>query len=146
MFKIFKKQIINLFFLVYHSFFFDKFELNLDYNETESNSFRNLSSDTKSLGLNIGKGINDNISVSISSNLDLKNDYSPFTQSIKLSLFDECSRLDVTYTDERFNDNYNTKPNETLSISFYMDYLGFFQYEQKSNLFFEEPGNINYGM
>ncbi len=124
----------------------DKFELNLDYNETESNSFRNLSSDTKSLGLNIGKGINDNISVSISSNLDLKNDYSPFTQSIKLSLFDECSRLDVTYTDERFNDNYNTKPNETLSISFYMDYLGFFQYEQKSNLFFEEPGNINYGM
>ena len=32
-----------------------------------------------------------------------------------------------------------------LSISFHMDYLGFFGYEQKSNLFFEEPGNFNYG-
>ena len=80
----------------------DKFELNLDYNETESNSFRNLSSDTKSLGLNIGKGINDNISVSISSNLDLKNDYSPFTQSIKLSLFDlsfSISKISLSVTD-----------------------------------------------
>ena len=124
----------------------DKFELNLNYNETEVDSFKNLSSDTKSLGLNIGKEINENISISMSSNLDLKNDYSPFTQSFKLSLSDECSRLDITYTDERFNDNYNTKPNETLSFSFYMDYLGFFEYEQKSNLFFEEPGNVNYGM
>ena len=32
-----------------------------------------------------------------------------------------------------------------LSISFYMDYLGFFGYEQKSNLFFEETGDFNYG-
>ena len=100
----------------------DKFELNLNYNETEVDSFKNLSSDTKSLGLNIGKEINENISISMSSNLDLKNDYSPFTQSFKLSLSDECSRLDITYTDERFNDNYNTKPNETLSFSFYMDF------------------------
>ena len=27
-----------------------------------------------------------------------------------------------------------------------MDYLGFFGYEQKSNLFFEETGEFNYGL
>ena len=27
--------------------------------------------------------------------------------------------------DIRFNDSYNTKPSETISISFHMDYLGF---------------------
>ena len=50
------------------------------------------------------------------------------------------------YKDERFNDNYNTQPNETISLRFSMDYLGFFGYEQKSNLFFEEPGSFNYGL
>ncbi len=121
-------------------------DIKLDYHETNSNSFKNLSSDTQSLGVNLGKKINENFHISMNSNLDLKNNYSPFSQSVKLSIFDECSKLDITYTDERFNDDYNTKPNETISISYYMDYLGFFGYEQKSNLFFEEPGDFNYGL
>ena len=82
----------------------------------------------------------------MSSNLNLKDDYSPLKQSLNISLFDECSRLDISYVDERFNDNYNMKPNETISVSFHMDYLGFFGYEQKSNLFFDQPGNFNYGL
>ena len=41
--------------------------------------------------------------------------------------------------------NYNTQPSETISLSFHMDYLGFFGYEQKSNLLFEQAGDINYG-
>ena len=124
----------------------NNFDLNLDYNETNANSFKNLSSDTKSLGVNLGKKINQNINLSIGSDLDLKNNYSPLTQYLMISISDECSKLDITYTDERFNDNYNTKPSETISINFYMDYLGFFGYEQMSNLFFEEPGNFNYGL
>ena len=86
-----------------------------------------------------------NVLLSISSDLDLKNNYSPLTQEIKLSLFDECSKLDISYIDERFNDNYNTKPSETINISLSLDYLGFFGYEQKSNVFFEETGEFNYG-
>ena len=54
-------------------------------------------------------------------------------------------KLDISYTDKRFNDNYNTKPSEIISISFSMDYLGFFGYQQKQNLFFEETGDFNYG-
>ena len=77
--------------------------------------------------------------------MDLKNNHSPLKQEIKLSLFDECSKLEISYLDQRFDDNYNTKPNETISISFHMDYLGFFGYEQKSNLLFEETGEVNYG-
>ena len=82
--------------------------------------------------------------MSLSSDIDLKNNYSPFKQTIKLSLFDECSKLDISYVDERFNDNYNTQPSETINISFSMDYLGFFGYEQNSNVFFEEAGNFKY--
>ena len=124
----------------------DKIDLGLVYNETDKGAFNGLSSDTKSLGLNIGKKLNENILFSINSDLDLKNNYSPYSQTFNISLFDECSKLDLSYTDVRFNDNYNTQPSETISLRFSMDYLGFFGYEQKSNLFFEEPGNFNYGL
>ena len=70
------------------------------------------------LGLGVGKKINDNISLSFNSNMDIKNDYSPYSQSLNLNLTDECSELVITYRDVRYNDNYNTTPNETLSISF----------------------------
>ena len=121
------------------------FDFNIEYNETEAQAFHHSLSSTQSLGTSIGRELNDNIKVYFNSNLDLKNNYSPFNQEIKISLFDECSRLDISYIDERFNDNYNTQPSETVSISFHMDYLGFFGYEQKSNLLFEQAGDINYG-
>ena len=121
-------------------------DLNLNYNETDKTSFKNSSTDTQSLKFGVGKKLNDNISVSFNSNMDLKNYYSPYSQSLNLNLSDECSKLVISYKDIRFNDNYNTSPNETLGISFYMDYLGFFGYDQKTNIFFEEPGNLNYGL
>ena len=75
-----------------------------------------------------------------------KNNYDPYKSSINLKLFDECSQLYIKYSNTRFNDNFNTKPEETISISFYMDYLGFFGYEQSTNVFFEEAGTFNYGL
>ena len=123
----------------------DIFDFNLEYNETDAQAFQHSSTNTQSLGMNIGKQLNENIKLYFNSDMDLKNNYSPLKQEIKLSLFDECSKLEISYLDQRFNDNYNTKPNETISISFHMDYLGFFGYEQKSNLLFEETGEVNYG-
>ena len=96
--------------------------------------------------LGIGKKLNENVNLYYNSNMDLKNNYSPYSRSLNLNLNDDCSRLVISYKDVRFNDNYNTTPSETIGISFYMDYLGFFGYEQKTNVFFEEPGNINYGL
>ena len=121
-------------------------DLNLFYNETDGNSYKTSPSDTETLGFGIGKEINDHISLSFDSNMDLKNNYSPYSQSINLNLSDDCSELVISYNDVRYNDNYNTTPNETLSISFYMDYLGFFGYEQKTNVFFDKPGSLNYGL
>ena len=121
------------------------FDLYLNYNETNSGAFKGLSSDTQSLDTSLSKKINENAIISLNSNLDLKDNYSPLKQSLKISLFDDCSKLDITFIDVRFNDNYNTQPSETINISFYMDYLGFFGYEQKSNVFFEETGSFNYG-
>jgi len=130
----------------YYLDYYNKIDLSVNYNETNALAYKDVSTDTQSLGLNLGKKINENIKISFDTNLNLKDNYNPLTQSFNLTLFDECSRLNVSYTDERFNDNYNMKPSETISISFQMDYLGFFGYEQKTNLFFDEPGNFNYGL
>ena len=124
----------------------NQLDFNLFYNETDGNSYKNSSADTETLGLEIAKQINNNLGLSFNSNIDLKNNYSPYSQTFNINLSDECSELVISYKDIRFNDNYNTTPNETLSISFYMDYLGFFGYEQKTNIFFQQPGNLNYGL
>ncbi len=121
-------------------------DLELSYNETSKNAYKSLSNDTKTLTMTMSKKINNNSSLSFQSNLDLKNNYKPYSESLTLSIFDECSQLDLSYLNKRYNDNYNTSPEQKLSITFSMDYLGFFGYEQSTNLFFEESGNFNYGL
>jgi len=121
-------------------------KFSLMYNETQSDAFKNLSNDTESIIFGISKEINENINIGLNSNLDVKNNYDPYSSSLKISLFDECSKLDITYTNTRYNDNFNTQPEETIGITFSMDYLGFFGYEQSTDLFFSEPGNLNYGL
>ena len=120
--------------------------IHLNYNETKSEAYINQSNDTKSINIDFNKRINDNVNFAYISNLDVKNNYDPYKSTLKISLFDECSQLDIDYSNIRFNDNFNTKPEEIISITFSMDYLGFFGYEQSTDLFFSEPGNLNYGL
>lgn len=108
--------------------------LNLTYNETSKEAYRSLSEDSKSLKLNASKKINENLAMGFSSNLDLKENYDPYEQSIYFSFFDECSKFNISYTNTRFNDNFNTKPTETFRFEFHMDYLGFVGFEQSTNL------------
>ena len=115
------------------------------YNETQSDAFKDLSNDTQSILLNLSKEINQNIRIGLNSNLDVKNNYDPYSSNLLISLFDECSQLDITYNNTRYNDNFNTQPEEKISITFSMDYLGFFGYEQSTDLFFSRPGEMNYG-
>ena len=119
--------------------FYNPIDISFIYNETQKEAFKNLSNDTQSLNVGISKRINDNISLGYSSNLDVKNNYDPYKSTFRISLADECSQLDINYTNTRFNDDYNTKPKETISLTFRMDYLGFFGYEQSTDLFFNEP-------
>ena len=116
------------------------------YNETQSEAYKNLSADTQSLIMNISKKINDNVNINFKTNLDVKNNYDPYKSTVQLSLFDDCSQLNIGYSNTRFNDDFNTQPEETISLTFTMDYLGFFGYEQSTDLFFKEPGNVNYGL
>ena len=109
-------------------------EVNLSYNETDKSAFREISEDTKALDIKALKKINNNVSISYSSNLDLKNNYSPYSEKFTLSLFDECSKLDISYSNTRFNDNFNTKPEEKISLMYQLEYLGFLS-EGENNLF-----------
>ena len=113
------------------------------YNETQSEAFKKYSNDTQSIILNVSKAVNDNVKLSINSNLDVKNNYDPYTSILKLSIFDECSQLDMSYTNVRFNDNFNTLPEEKIGLTFNMDYLGFFGYEQSTNLFLDDLNTDN---
>ncbi len=122
-----------------------KFEGSLIYNETQAEAFKDLSKDTQSIVLDITRKFKNNINISFNSNLDVKNNYDPYKSKFKISLFDDCSQLDISYSNTRFNDNFNTQPEEKISFTYIMDYLGFFGYEQSTNLFFKEPGSVNYG-
>lgn len=122
------------------------FDLNFKYNETNENAFESLSTNTKSLGVHAFKEINNNSSFAYESNMDLKNNYRPYSESLTFSLYDECSKLEIIYTNRRYNDNYNTTPEERIGITFSMDYLGFFGYEQSTDLLTQEPGNFTYGL
>lgn len=108
--------------------------LGLIYNDTSKDAYSSRSNDSKSLEINASKKINEHFMMGISSNLDLKEDYNPFEQSVYFSFFDECSKFNISYTNTRFNDNFNTKPTETFRFEFHMDYLGFVGYEQSTNL------------
>ncbi len=122
------------------------FNISLNYHETNKNAFSEKSNDTEYLSVSMSKEINDNLKISYGSNVDLKNNFSPFYDIFGLELYDECSRLNIKYSNRRYNDNFNTSPEELISISYYMDYLGFFGYQQTTDLFFQEAGTFNYGL
>lgn len=111
------------------------FNFNILYNETNKDAFENLSNDTERLTFNFSKELNTFSSLNLSSTHDLKNNYSPFEQSLTLNLFDECSNLELSYTQRKYNDNFNTQPEEKIGITFYMDYLGFYNLDSLGNLF-----------
>ena len=123
----------------------DPLRISLNYHETQKNAFNENSNDTEYLGISLEKNINDNLIFAYSSNIDLKSNFSSYYDKFGLKLFDECSELLIEYSNRKYNDNYNTSPEELLSISYRMDYLGFFGYEQTTDLFFEKPGSVDYG-
>ena len=108
--------------------------IGLKYNETDKNSYENLSTDAQSLNLYGSKKINKSLSTFFSSDFDLKKNYSPTEQSLGFAIQDDCSKLEIKYSNRRFNDNLNTIPIEKISFTFYMDYLGYFGFEQSTNL------------
>ena len=122
------------------------FNISLNYHETQKEAFNKNSNDTEYLGINLEKQINDNLILGYSSNIDLKNSFNSYYDTFKLKVFDDCSELNIQYSNRRYNDNYNTTPEELLSINFRMDYLGFFGYQQSTDLFFQEPGSLDYGL
>ena len=124
----------------------DQLEIDLSFNETSRDAFSSFSDDSKALMAGLRYIINNNAKVSAYTSLDIQNDYSPFENELKLSLFDECSQFDLSYSNTKFSDDFATTPKETISLSFMLDYLGFFGYEQQTDLFFTETGKFSNGI
>ena len=108
--------------------------LELKYNETDKDSYKDLSTDVQSLNLYGSKKINNSLSTFFSSDFDLKRNYSPIEQSLGFAVQDDCSKLEIIYSNKRFNDSLNTLPEEKISFTYYMDYLGYLGFEQSTNL------------
>jgi len=108
--------------------------LELKYNETDKNSYKDLSTDVQSLNLYGSKKINNSLSTFFSSDFDLKRNYSPIEQSLGFAVQDDCSKLEIIYSNKRFNDSLNTVPEEKISFTYYMNYLGYLGFEQSTNL------------
>ena len=121
-------------------------KISLNYHETQKDAFLENSNDTEYLGIGLEKKLNDNFILAYSSNIDLKNNFSSYYDKLGLKIFDECSDLTIEYSNRKYNDNYNTSPEELLSITFRMEYLGFFGYQQTTDLFFQEAGTVDYGL
>ena len=122
-----------------------KYGLEIEFNETSNKAFKSNSDNSKSLKINLSKKLNENLNFYTNTNLDLNNNYNPYETNLTLSLYDECSQLDISYHNTKYSDNFITTPSETISLTFRMDYLGFFGYEQNADLFLKKQGEFNYG-
>lgn len=123
---------------------YEEDSISITFNNTDENSFIGTE-DSQNLGFSVNKKINDNIYMGYSSSFDVLNNYQPYSQSLRINIFDDCSSLQISYENQRYNDLNNTKPSETISFRYYMDYLGFFSYDQSFNSLFKDFGEVNYG-
>ena len=123
---------------------YEEDSISITFNNTDENSFIGTE-DSQNLGFSVNKKINDNIYMGYSSSFDVLNNYQPYSQSLMINIVDDCSSLVISYENQRYNDLNNTKPSETISFRYYMDYLGFFSYDQSFNSLFKDFGEVNYG-
>lgn len=123
---------------------YEEDSVSIYFNNTDENSFIGTE-DSQNLGFSVNKKINDNIYMGYSSSFDVLNNYQPYSQSLMINIVDDCSSLVISYENQRYNDLNNTKPSETISFKYYMDYLGFFSYDQSFNSLFKDFGEVNYG-
>jgi lipopolysaccharide assembly outer membrane protein LptD (OstA) len=122
----------------------DNYNISVNFYKTDDDSFKN-SSESQNLGISQYYKVNNNISLSYSSKLDVLDKYNPITQGISININDECSNLVISYENTKYNDLNNTQPSETITFRYQMDYLGFFSYNQNINNLFTDIGSVNYG-
>ena len=119
-------------------------KISIFFNKTDDDSFED-SNESQNIGLSFSKKISDFANISYSSSFDVLNNYQPYSQRLGLNLFDDCSVLEIVYENSRYNDLNNTKPKETISFRYTMEYLGFLSYNQNFNNVFTDMGEIGYG-
>ena len=119
-------------------------QISIFFNKTDDDSFID-SNESQNIGLSFSKKINNYSSINYNSTFDVLNNYQPYSQTLGINLFDDCSTLEIVYENSRYNDLNNTKPKETISFRYRMDYLGFFSYNSDFNNIFSDKGEFGYG-
>ena len=80
--------------------------------------------------------INNNSNFKYQSEINLEDNNKIYSQEYKLELFDECSKLSLVYSVDKYNYGNQLKPNKSLSVSYEMDFLSGYSDESAVNSIF----------
>ena len=80
--------------------------------------------------------INNNSNFKYQSEINLEDNNKIYSQEYILELFDECSKLNLLYSVDNYNDGNQLKPNETFSVTYEMDFLSGYSDESAVNSIF----------
>ena len=113
----------------------DKNSLIINKNLTSDNAY----TDSKSshfMTMEYTRKINNNSNFKYQSEINLEDNNKIYSQEYKLELFDECSKLNLVYSVDNYNDGNQLKPNETFSVTYEMDFLSGYSDESAVNSIF----------
>ena len=113
----------------------DKNSLIINKNLTSDNAY----TDSKSshfMTMEYTRKINNNSNFKYQSEINLEDNNKIYSQEYKLELFDECSKLNLVYSVDNYNDGNQLKPNETFSVTYEMDFLSGYSDESAINSIF----------
>ena len=98
-----------------------KNSMELNKNLTSSESFTNSNS-SHFLTAKYARKINSNSSFKYKTEINLENKYEVYTQEYELEFKDDCSKIVLNYSVDKYNDGNLLRPNKTFNIEYHLDF------------------------
>ena len=95
---------------------------NLNKELTSNNSYINSKSN-HFMTANYTRKINKNSNFSYQTEINLEDNNKVYSQDYELEFYDECSKINLSYSIDNYSDGKLLQPNKTLSISYELDFI-----------------------
>ena len=95
---------------------------NLNKELTSNNSYINSKS-SHFMNVNYTRKINKNSNFNYQTEINLEDNNKVYSQDYELEFYDDCSRINLSYSIDNYSDGKLLKPNKTLSISYELDFI-----------------------